>query len=384
MLSIIVPIYNVEKYLSVCLESIVNQTYQDLEIILVNDGSTDNCDKICKKYAQTDKRIKIINKENGGLVSARKAGIKTAQGEYIAFVDGDDWIDPFMYQELLKAIEKFDVDLVDSGYIREKNGMSYIYKLGSKFYKLDDNIRHDLYKGMIGLDDSIGINPSIWSKVFKTDLIKKCYSKVPDDRSFGEDVISLIYCISEATSIYQMENVFYHYVYRESSIIHSRNIENIENVFELWKICKDLILNVDKKMSKKEMDFVLFRKLRQVLSAWETEEINLLQQYVFPHIDLLFDKKIAIYGAGKVGVDYVAQISKNERCDIVCWIDKNYKKYKYVYRKVHDIEQLFYKEIDLILIAVDSIKLADEIKRELISLRIPIEKIVWHKPIQQF
>lgn len=98
MISIIVPVYNVEKYLERCIESIVNQTYKDIEIILVDDGSPDNCPVICDRYAEKDNRIKVIHKQNGGLINARKSGLEIAQGDYIGFVDSDDWIEPEMYE----------------------------------------------------------------------------------------------------------------------------------------------------------------------------------------------------------------------------------------------------------------------------------------------
>ena len=101
MLSIIVPVYNVEKYIGKCIESIVNQTYKDLEIILVDDGSTDNSGKICDEWARKDKRIKVIHKKNGGLSDARNAGLDICTGDYIGFVDSDDYIELNMYEDLL-------------------------------------------------------------------------------------------------------------------------------------------------------------------------------------------------------------------------------------------------------------------------------------------
>ena len=105
-ISVIVPVYNVENYLRRCVDSIINQTYKNLEIILVDDGSPDNCPVICDEYAQKDSRIKVIHKENGGLSSARNCGMDMATGEYIGFVDGDDWIESDMYKFLIENAEK--------------------------------------------------------------------------------------------------------------------------------------------------------------------------------------------------------------------------------------------------------------------------------------
>ena len=101
LVSVIVPIYNVEKYLEKCIESIVNQTYKNLEIILVDDGSQDNCPAMCDEWTQKDSRIKVIHKKNGGLSSARNAGLEVSNGEYISFVDSDDWLDENTFEELL-------------------------------------------------------------------------------------------------------------------------------------------------------------------------------------------------------------------------------------------------------------------------------------------
>lgn len=111
LISVIVPIYNIEDYISPCIDSIINQTYKNLEIILVNDGSTDKCSEICNKYAENDNRIIVLNKKNGGLSDARNAGIERASGAYIAFVDGDDWIEDTMYEKLYHSITKYNADV---------------------------------------------------------------------------------------------------------------------------------------------------------------------------------------------------------------------------------------------------------------------------------
>ena len=116
IISIIVPVYNVEEYLQRCIDSILNQSFKNFELILVNDGSTDNSLKICKEYLLNDPRVKIINKENGGLSSARNAGINIAKGRYIGFVDSDDWINKEMYKILYELCEKNNSDIAECRY----------------------------------------------------------------------------------------------------------------------------------------------------------------------------------------------------------------------------------------------------------------------------
>lgn len=105
LFSIIIPVYNVEKYLNKCVDSVLNQTFTDFEVILVDDGSTDNCPAICDSYAEKDKRVKVIHKPNGGLINARKSGLEIADGNYIGFVDSDDWIEPEMYELFANMIK---------------------------------------------------------------------------------------------------------------------------------------------------------------------------------------------------------------------------------------------------------------------------------------
>ena len=115
LISVIVPVYNVAEYLSRCVDSILAQSYENLQIILVDDGSTDDSGKICEEYAKKDARIQVIHQNNGGLSSARNAGLDLASGEYIGFVDSDDWIEPEMYAEMLARMEKYDAQLVCAG-----------------------------------------------------------------------------------------------------------------------------------------------------------------------------------------------------------------------------------------------------------------------------
>ena len=123
-ISIIIPVYNVEKYLSTCLNSVINQTYQNLEIILVNDGSTDACPKICEEYATKDNRIKVIHKQNGGLSDARNVGLKQTTGNLVSFVDSDDVLALDFYQKLINVLIKNNADIAECGFLKFENETS--------------------------------------------------------------------------------------------------------------------------------------------------------------------------------------------------------------------------------------------------------------------
>ena len=137
LISVIVPIYRVEEYVNKCIWSIRSQTYKNIEIILVDDGSDDQCPQICEQHAKADGRIKVIHKKNGGADSARKAGMLAATGKYVGYVDGDDWIEPEMYEKLLAYVKEYGVDVVESGIIDsgesiQRNRIPY---LGEGCYK---------------------------------------------------------------------------------------------------------------------------------------------------------------------------------------------------------------------------------------------------------
>ncbi len=214
MISIIVPIYKVEKYIRQCVESIINQTYKDIEIILVDDGSPDNCPSICDEYAELDSRIKAIHKENGGLISARKAGLDASQGEYVCFVDGDDFIEPDMYEHIADAVDTTNADCVITQFYFDypQKPEKSDYKLSRPFYTRDE-IEMDIFPSML-FDNKyycFGIFPNCWTKVFKRELLEKHLSDVDNRIRMGEDIAFTYPCIMQCQSLAFVDKALYHY-----------------------------------------------------------------------------------------------------------------------------------------------------------------------------
>ena len=188
-ISLIIPVYNVEKYLKQCLESVINQTLQEIEIICVNDGSTDNSPKILKEYAQKYKRIKIINKENAGLGAARNTGIEHATGEYIGFIDSDDWVDTSMYEKLYKNAEVHNSDIVmcpihlfSDNNKEIKHNLSY-FSLECFDESFDDGV-FDYKKTK---DFIFKIAVTAFNKIYKTEFVKKINAKFPEGLIFEDN-----------------------------------------------------------------------------------------------------------------------------------------------------------------------------------------------------
>lgn len=189
LISVIVPIYMIERYVGICIESIIKQTYKNLEIILVDDGSKDRCPNICDLYAGKDNRIKVIHKPNGGIVSARKAGLQQSNGAYISYVDGDDWIESEFIESLYTAALENDADIVCAGYTRDLYSQSVYFTngLSSGVYK-GEKLRN-LWKTMIsnGSYYRSGITTYVWNKLFKRETLIDPQNKVDSRISIGED-----------------------------------------------------------------------------------------------------------------------------------------------------------------------------------------------------
>ncbi len=212
LISIIVPVYNVEKYLDRCVESIVNQTYTNIEIILVDDGSPDNCPTICDEWAKKDNRIRVIHKANGGLSDARNAGLAVASGEYIAFVDSDDWIDTQMYKVLYESIINTKSDIASCGARR-------VWLDGRPACELikDTNDcvleREDAMKALIS---SNGLIQVVWNKLYKRNVVEGIQYPVG---LIHEDEFWSWRVISRANRIVILKESFYNYLQRDDSIM---------------------------------------------------------------------------------------------------------------------------------------------------------------------
>lgn len=211
LISIVVPIYNVEQYLQKCVDSLINQTYKNLEIILVDDGSPDNCPKICDEYANHDSRIKVIHKENGGLSDARNAGMNIATGEYISFIDSDDWIKPKMIEDMYNRMIEDNSDLVSSGVI-------WVDEYGAEIRTatVSENCVLNTEQAMAELINDEKLKQHVWNKLYKADLIKN----IPFDKGkYHEDVFWSYKVIGGAKRVSIEKNSYYFYVQRSESIM---------------------------------------------------------------------------------------------------------------------------------------------------------------------
>lgn len=248
LISVIVPVYKVEKYLKPCVDSILNQTYKNLEIILVDDGSPDNCPKICDEFIEKDNRIKVIHKENGGLSDARNAGIDIATGEYLAFVDSDDYIDSCMYERLL---EKLIENNADVAMCYAKN----IYDDDCDFYdveqkEIDIYDSNDIFKALFKKE----LNNFAWNKLYKKSLFSEI--RYPKGKIY-EDLFTTyrIFGLCER-AVLDRTQMYYYRVRSESIMGKARKVINTHKFLafneiiayfnetpEILKLAKDYMTN---------------------------------------------------------------------------------------------------------------------------------------------
>lgn len=221
LISIIVPVYNVQDYLERCINSIWEQTYKNLEIILVDDGSTDNSGQMCDAYAKKDARIKVVHKENGGLSDARNAGLRVATGQYIGYVDSDDWIEPQMYEKMYKACKDYNADLAVCRYHCEYEGSEKESGTDQESV-FDREMLLNIY--ICGHNDYVIYN-SVWSKLFSAGLVKDMI--FPKGRN-SEDIMYTTRAFCRAKKAVYIDSFFYHYVVdRAGSIMNEKRMERM-------------------------------------------------------------------------------------------------------------------------------------------------------------
>lgn len=354
IISVIVPIYMIDKYLGICIESILNQTYRNLEIILVDDGSKDRCSEICDLYASKDKRIKVIHKENGGLVSARKAGVQAATGNYIGFVDGDDWVGPGFYQSLYNAISQNDCDVAIAGFSRDLfNQTKSIYNFVPSGYYEGETLKH-VFKEMISYGEFYhhGISTYHWNKLFKRDVIFKHQLEISDDVSIGEDAVVVYATLLDCKRICITDNCAYHYRQREDSMLKSSVDFDKEmiRVRALYNNLSSVIKGYPDGygLQKQVDDFITGIFIIRSGGYLVTDEKSLSE---FPFGCSLTGKKVVLYGGGTFGQQLMKRFAKDQSCKIVGWLDDDYWEYRRCCLNVDPVDSISSLEFDYVIVA---------------------------------
>lgn len=378
MISVIIPIYNIENYIEECVNSIIDQLYRDIEIILVDDGSTDKSGQICDKYAQIDHRIKVVHKKNEGLVRARKTGLQEAKGSLIAYVDGDDWIEPNMISRLYQIMIENDVDIAMCGRFEDTGDTHRAVNHGIPEGKYDkQDLLEKVYPNMIvnGAFFEWGMFPGVWDKLWKREALYEYQMAVDERLAMGEDAACTYPALLHADSIYVLHECLYHYRQTATSMVkQNSDIElqrkrfnilynSVNNLLEKYKDIYDL--------REQWLEYVLFLMVPRADVLYHgIEKLD----YLFPFPEVKKGSNIILYGMGTYGQLLYKHIKKTGFCNIFACADRNYIELAKQGVPAISPEEIGSYDYDAIVVANSFAKVRNAIYKDL-CVKYPNEKI---------
>lgn len=379
LISIIVPIYNVKDYLVKCIESIIHQTYQNLEIILVDDGSTDGSAQICDDYATKDSRIVVIHKENkGSVVSARKAGAVAATGEYVIDVDGDDWIESTRIETLVSEGIASGADMI---YLNGRH-----IQWGEKYTLEETGIENGYYSSdeiCSYLQDTDvcfvrRIFPLMYCWGIKRDLNLRIQMMIDDHIFASSDLVFFWLCLLEADSIYVIKESGYYYVMRDSSITHLPGKHSLPSMLLVYKSIKE-------GLDRHHCDASMYRRLlflitRILLEVDYDVFYRHSSRFLYPYSSIKEGSRIIVYGAGLTGIRLMESITKDNKYPVSAWIDQNVRDKEVGGFRPCAPEHIHEVEYDYIAIAIQDAVVAQKVKEFLLDMNIEEAKIACMDP----
>ena len=384
-LSVIVPVYNVKKYLSTCIESILNQTYADFEVVLVDDGSTDGCSEVCDEYKYKDARVRVIHQENKGLLYARYVGICMAKGEYATFVDSDDWLDLHTYEIAMKNISS-EIDMISFGMIRYYTS-ERMFKDANKI-KAGEYFREDIEEKVIPKmfwDEDLhtcGLDPSLCNKIVKRSLWLKQFEKAKElGVYFGEDAAIAYPMVMEMQHLIIVDECLYYHRLRPESEMPSYLLDEMfYDKLYTWYVYLRECLRENASLLRQLECYYYHAMGKRVCS---NKKSIAKSEWIFPFNCVEQNSNIILYGAGAVGQKFYKQVQQISYCEIKLWVDQNYQAYLELGVK-HPCEIKNYNLYDYVVIANANENIAKEIRTYLISLGVDERKIVWSAACIQF
>ena len=374
--SVIIPVYNGEIYLRECMESVLRQSFGEFEVILVDDGSTDSSGRICDEYAGRNGKVKVIHKENEGLICARADGIRAAQGGLITFVDADDWVEADFLDVLVRSMAENQADIVMTRCIRESAHGSEI---------LRNSIPDGIYERQ-GLSENIfprmlhhegfyrfGILPYLWNKIYRREILQSCYSHIDTRIYDGEDVAVVFPYLLKSEKAVILSEAKYHYRIHDKAMPAGKKSDYYEN-------CCHLYLYLAGEFNRSEYSGALMPQLDAYMRmmVWQKNQKSYIEaeKYLFPFGKVPPDSAVVLYGAGVVGQTYRHQIEKINYCNITAWVDKNYRQRELQRMGVRGMEALEDIEYQFIVIAIENRQTAEAVIADLTGRGIDREKII--------
>jgi len=384
LISIIVPVYQAEKSIVRCLESIKCQTYTNIQVIVVDDGSTDNSGKICDLFCENDSRFEVIHTVNQGSVVARKVGIEKAKGQYIGFIDADDYIKSEFFGNLYYALIENNADFVHSWFLSEHNGnLVCEVEPYNDFFSVQNETDRTKLIIKYFVNEATKLTSSMWSKLYKRDFIKNNFKLLPEKQCFGEDYLLLLACLSNCNRVKVIDRCDYVYEVNDISLSHGRDNIILQKKVNLLSSLLNFNSELNFPLKSELLDFWLRREIRNALKFTDKSlEKMAATSYSISNIKRFKDKKVVIYGMGSVGIDYLFQFFINDIDKPIALVDKSRRKIFFEEIDVLYPRDLVNLNFDVIIIAVLRESVAKMIRQELNTFGIPDKKIIWELPQQ--
>lgn len=375
--SVIVPIYNVEAYLEKGIKSITDQSYRDMEIILIDDGSTDGSGDICDAYAKKDSRIKVLHQKNSGVVSARKAGCHAATGQYIASVDGDDWLEKNYILNFVRTAAASGADVVWSiSYYKEHKDRTELCI--SDVYLMSDSDQNqnellEFVNGMQGFQNEIDY--SICNKLIKKELYTEAQDAVQNLLTRGEDLLFSLQLLTKTNHICFVRNDGYHYVQRDSSNTHNRHAYSKEK----YRVLEESLHKFSDGLTKEKRPLVNIVE-GYLLSTYMLYFFGTLQgdtgEFLYPFYKVKKASRVVVYGAGSIGKSIVSCLNETNYYEMCLWIDSAETEQSIGKWKVQTPEHLIGITFDYVILATNKTGYIREMKECLRTCGISEEKVV--------
>ena len=377
-LTVIVPLYNTEKYIEECIKSIQKQSLNDIEIIIVDDGSEDHGLQICYDLAKNDSRVRIVHQENRGLAGARFTGLKNSKTEYVTFVDADDFI---LEQSYIYADEYMDrgIDMIFfeiCRYFDEYNRKFEHHSLQEGYYDRE-RIEREVYPRLIwNFEKSTsGVECSQCVRIIKRELVLEMYESLQGGFYYGDDV-SITYPLYKRINSMQVISKCY-YMHRQRTIECAPYIKSnkfFEETYNLYQhLLEEFCTSEDEEMFRKQIEYFFMYSVN--LKRMKYNDVQNVERFLFPFDKIPHNKRILLYGAGAKGHVFYKQLNKLNYCDKILWVDKNAEYMADdIIRPISEIRAHLF---DYAVIAIENKSTCESVNKFLIQQGIEPQKIVF-------
>lgn len=381
-LSVIVPVYNAGRYLHQCVDSILGQTYSQLEIILVDDGSTDSSGRICDEYGAADSRITVVHKPNEGLMMARRTGIEHAKGTYVTFVDADDWIERDAYSEMVKSADGCDIVVCGIYRYHDRNTVraempGYADGIYDRQDILEQIVPNMLWKKE---KNDWNLDPSLCTKLFKRELLLEEFEHAGNvTHYFGEDTAIIFPLMLRIRNMRVLSQCHYYHRQRKEGVIPSYIQDEyfFDATYRVYRYLRQEFTHLGYwDVMKNQLEHFYLNALERKRSCYQEARGKLCP--IFPFEEIQRGSTVILYGAGKVGRKYMEQNEKYRFCSIIMWVDREYQNIRIPGYHIEDPEKIRNAAYDYVVIAIDIQEAAVKVKERLKEYGVLESRIVWH------